>query len=704
MTGGDSATGVQRRHPPRYADESGRDSDEIVAEDAAAEGKISVEDAFRDAEVPSLWQQLTFRAIFASALLSLVFNFIVCKLNLTTGVIPSLNVAAGLLGFAMLKGYTELLNRFGFLKQPFTRQENTVIQTCIVASSGIAFSSGTASYLLGMSPVVAKQGETGNTPLNVKELSVGWIMGFLLLVSFVGLFSIVLLRKVMILKYKLTYPSGTATAHLINSFHTPKGAALAKKQVGVLFKSFGGSFIWAFFQWFFAAGDACGFANFPTLGIQAFNQKFFFDFSATYVGVGMICPYMVNISLLFGAVISWGLMWPLIDAKKGDWFSADLSPSSLHGLQGYKIFIAIATMLGDGLFQVIYLLVKSTTSLITSYTSKPNTTTDSSALVDDATAAATAVSYDDKRRKEYFLRDQIPTKYAIIGYLATAAISTGCVPLIFPQLRWYHLVVVYLIAPVLAFCNAYGCGLTDWSLASNYGKLAIVIFSAWVGLGRGGIIAGLASCGVMMSIVSTASDLIQDFKTGYLTLSSPRAMFFSQIIGTFMGCVMSPLVFLLFLKSYPLGDPSGPYPAPYALIYRGIALLGVDGVSTLPRNCLALSIGFFFLAMAVNLAKELLQKYETKYRIYRFVPSPMCMAIPFYLGAYFAIDMCVWTWRNRRQAEDYAAAVASGMICGESLWGIPAAILSLAGVGAPICMRFFSAGDNKKVEAFLATL
>ncbi|CAI0378106.1 unnamed protein product [Linum tenue] len=514
MTGGDSATGVQRRHPPRYADESGRDSDEIVAEDAAAEGKISVEDAFRDAEVPSLWQQLTFRAIFASALLSLVFNFIVCKLNLTTGVIPSLNVAAGLLGFAMLKGYTELLNRFGFLKQPFTRQENTVIQTCIVASSGIAFSSGTASYLLGMSPVVAKQGETGNTPLNVKELSVGWIMGFLLLVSFVGLFSIVLLRKVMILKYKLTYPSGTATAHLINSFHTPKGAALAKKQVGVLFKSFGGSFIWAFFQWFFAAGDACGFANFPTLGIQAFNQK------------------------------------------KGDWFSADLSPSSLHGLQGYKIFIAIATMLGDGLFQ-----------------------------------------------------------------------------------------------------------------------------------------------------------LIQDFKTGYLTLSSPRAMFFSQIIGTFMGCVMSPLVFLLFLKSYPLGDPSGPYPAPYALIYRGIALLGVDGVSTLPRNCLALSIGFFFLAMAVNLAKELLQKYETKYRIYRFVPSPMCMAIPFYLGAYFAIDMCVgslilflWTWRNRRQAEDYAAAVASGMICGESLWGIPAAILSLAGVGAPICMRFFSAGDNKKVEAFLATL
>lgn len=28
----------------------------------------------------------------------------------------------------------------------------------------------------------------------------------------------------MILDYKLTYPSGTATAVLINSFHTPQGA------------------------------------------------------------------------------------------------------------------------------------------------------------------------------------------------------------------------------------------------------------------------------------------------------------------------------------------------------------------------------------------------------------------------------------------------------------------------------------------------
>jgi len=32
----------------------------------------------------------------------------------------------------------------------------------------------------------------------------------------------------MIIDYKLTYPSGTATAVLINGFHTPKGDAMAK--------------------------------------------------------------------------------------------------------------------------------------------------------------------------------------------------------------------------------------------------------------------------------------------------------------------------------------------------------------------------------------------------------------------------------------------------------------------------------------------
>lgn len=55
--------------------------------------------------------------------------------------------------------------------------------------------------MLGMSPLVAGQAEGANTPNNVKQLSLGWMIGFLFAVSFLGLFSIVPLRKVR--KYTL---------------------------------------------------------------------------------------------------------------------------------------------------------------------------------------------------------------------------------------------------------------------------------------------------------------------------------------------------------------------------------------------------------------------------------------------------------------------------------------------------------------------
>ena len=104
------------------------------------EGEESVERIFAKQEVPSWRNQLTWRAFGVSFILSVLFSFIVMKLNLTAGIIPSLNVSAGLLGFFFVKTWTRFLENCGLLKQPFTRQENTVIQTCVVASSGIAFS------------------------------------------------------------------------------------------------------------------------------------------------------------------------------------------------------------------------------------------------------------------------------------------------------------------------------------------------------------------------------------------------------------------------------------------------------------------------------------------------------------------------------------------------------------------------------------
>ncbi|KAI3668934.1 hypothetical protein L6452_40151 [Arctium lappa] len=664
----------------------------------------SIERIFESKKVPPWRKQLTVRAFVVSFILGILFTFIVMKLNLTTGIIPSLNVSAGLLGFFFVKTWTKFLDKSGLLKQPFTRQENTVIQTCVVATSGIAFSGGFGSYLFGMSELIAKQSNEANSAQNIKNPSLGWMIIFLFVVSFLGLFSVVPLRKIMIIDFKLIYPSGTATAHLINSFHTPQGAKLARKQVRTLGKFFSFSFLWGFFQWFFTGGDDCGFASFPTLGLKAYENKFYFDFSATYVGVGMICPYLINVSLLVGAILSWGIMWPLINEKKGEWYPADLKSSSLHGLQGYRVFIGIAMILGDGLYNFVKVLGHTLFGLYHQFSDRKFK--DDIPVAGNSSPDLLSLSYDEQKRTRLFLKDQIPMWIAIVGYLTIAIASAATLPHIFHQLKWYYIAAIYVFAPALAFCNAYGCGLTDWSLASTYGKLAIFIIGAWAGGNNGGVLAGLAACGVMMNIVSTASDLMQDFKTGYMTLASPRSMFVSQVIGTAMGCVISPCVFWLFYKAFDdLGVPGSEYPAPYALIYRNIAILGVEGFSALPDRCLTLCYIFFAFAIFVNGVRDGMGKSRA-----RFIPIPMAMAIPFYIGGYFAIDMCVgslilyvWSKINKAKAEAFGPAVASGLICGDGIWTLPSSILALVGVKPPICMKFLSRSTNIIVDKFLGS-
>lgn len=650
---------------------------------------VNDEEEEADQPIPEWKDQITIRGLVASAIMGTLFCIITHKLNLTVGIIPSLNVAAGLLGFFLVKSWTSFLSKLGFSIKPFTRQENTVIQTCVVACYGLAFSGGFGSSLLAMDERTYQligADYPGNRAEDVKNPGLGWMIGFLVVVSFLGLFSLVPLRKVMILDYKLTYPSGTATAMLINSFHTNTGAELAGKQVRCLGKYLSISFFWSCFKWFFSGvGNSCGFDNFPSFGLTLFKNTFYFDFSPTYVGCGLICPHIVNCSVLLGAIISWGFLWPFISQHAGDWYSADLGSNDFKGLYGYKVFIAISLILGDGLYNLIKIIaitVKEMWNRSTKDSKLP--------IVNDIQDTETSkLLLEQKKREIVFLKDGIPTWFAASGYVGLAAISTATIPIIFPPLKWYLVLCSYLIAPALAFCNSYGTGLTDWSLASTYGKIGLFIIASLVGT-DGGVIAGLAACGVMMSIVSTAADLMQDFKTGYLTLSSAKSMFVSQLLGTAMGCVIAPLTFWMYWTAFDIGSPDGPYKAPYAVIFREMAILGIEGFSELPKHCLALCCGFFVAALVINLLRDV-----TPTKISQFIPVPMAMAVPFYIGAYFAIDMFVgtvilfiWELVNRKDSEDYAGAVASGLICGDGIWTIPSAILSIFRVNPPICMYF----------------
>ncbi|KAG2660227.1 metal-nicotianamine transporter YSL2-like [Panicum virgatum] len=684
------AAGARGEAPAPEIEKSVADTEDVESEPVAAVAA----DRRGEERVPPWREQVTVRGLVAALLIGFVYTVIVLKLALTTGIIPTLNVSAALLAFLALRGWTRALGRLrlggagGGAPRPFTRQENTVVQTCAVACYTMAFGGGFGSSLLALDKKtyeLAGVNTPGNAPGSYKEPGVGWMTGFLLAISFVGLLNLLPLRKALVIDYKLTYPSGTATAVLINGFHTTRGEENAKKQVSGFLRCFGISLLWSFFQWFYSGGEGCGFLQFPTFGLKAWKQTFFFDFSLTYVGAGMICSHLVNLSTLFGAILSWGILWPLISKQKGNWYPANVPESSMTSLFGYKSFLCIALIMGDGLYHFIKVMVITVNSLH----ERPWNGHTKKVKNDDTIAADDMMKHD-----EVFNTDSIPNWLAYTGYALLSIIAVIVIPIMFRQVKWYYVIVAYVLAPVLGFSNAYGTGLTDMNMSYNYGKVALFIFAAWGGKDSG-VIAGLVGCGIVKQLVQVSAELMHDFKTGHLTLTSPRSMLVGQVIGTAMGCIVSPLTFTLFFRAFDVGNPDGYWKAPYALIFRNMAILGVEGVSALPAHCLELSAGLFALAVLANIARDLLPR-----RYGACVPLPTAMAVPFLVGANFAVDMCVgslvvFAWR-RADGEDAALlvpAVASGFICGDGMWTFPSSLLSLAKVKPPVCMKFTPGTD-----------
>nr|XP_017216792.1 PREDICTED: metal-nicotianamine transporter YSL1-like [Daucus carota subsp. sativus] len=176
-------------------------------------------------------------------------------------------------------------------------------------------------------------------------------------------------------------------------------------------------------------------------------------------------------------------------------------------------------------------------------------------------------------------------------------------------------------------------------MAYNYKKVALFLLAALVGKEHG-VVAGLAGCGLIKSVVSVDCIVMQDLKTGHLKLTSPRAMLLSQSIGTTIGCMVAPLSFMLYYKAFDVGNPTGEFKAPYVLCY-----------------------GFFSFVICINLVKYMLPK-----KIGKWMPLPMAMGVPFLVGIYFGISMCtgtriVFAWEKLkpRKAELMVPAVASGL-------------------------------------------
>jgi uncharacterized oligopeptide transporter (OPT) family protein len=118
-----------------------------------------------------------------------------------------MSMPASLIGFAIFKALEDII------ELPLTPVENVLVQTVAVAVGSMPLSAGFVGVIPALEKLL-KPIEGGPILLSTPEL-VFWGFG----VAFFGVFFAVPLRKQVIIREKLTFPSGTATALMISVLH-----------------------------------------------------------------------------------------------------------------------------------------------------------------------------------------------------------------------------------------------------------------------------------------------------------------------------------------------------------------------------------------------------------------------------------------------------------------------------------------------------
>ena len=149
----------------------------------------------------------TFRAIVVGLLIGILLCFCNIYFGLQTGWGNGLSIPASLMGFAVFKALSRRL-RF-----PFTPVENVLVQTVAGAVGTMPLGSGFTGIMPAIEFLLDKS-EQSPVDLNLWRLLV-WSLG----ISLFGVIFAVPLRREVIVRERLKFPTGTATAVMIGVLH-----------------------------------------------------------------------------------------------------------------------------------------------------------------------------------------------------------------------------------------------------------------------------------------------------------------------------------------------------------------------------------------------------------------------------------------------------------------------------------------------------
>ncbi|KAJ5826748.1 hypothetical protein N7447_003511 [Penicillium robsamsonii] len=339
-------------------------------------------------------QSFTPRSLLVGLIIGALITFSNTYFGLQTGWISTMAMPSALIGFSVFKVLSK------YLSFPFTPIENVLIQTVAGAVGTMPLGCGFVGVIPALEFLLKPgedgpegdggEGEGGPLKLGFWKLVI-WSLG----VCLFGVVFAVPLRKEVIVREKLRFPSGTASALMLKVLHgsgsKEKIIAPESPRAGILSTETEPASQWQEDTRLLKDGDAEDQASkeqdwrskmrilvgaFTLSGaytlfsyfvpivreVPLFGASMKRDWlwtlnpSPAYIGQGIIMGPSTCMHMLFGAVLGWGVLSPL--AKTRGWAPGPVNSWEEEGSKAWIVWISLAIMLADSLVSLGWLVVK----------------------------------------------------------------------------------------------------------------------------------------------------------------------------------------------------------------------------------------------------------------------------------------------------------------------------------------------------------
>jgi putative OPT family oligopeptide transporter len=611
-------------------------------------------------------KELTFRGLVLGVLITGVFTAANVYLGLKVGLTFATSIPAAVISMAVLSAFKDS-----------TILENNIVQT-------VASAAGTLSAIIFVLPGLLVIGWWANFPFwtSFWICASGGILGVLFTIP---------LRRAMVTTSDLPYPEGVAAAQVLEVGEQARGSASRESSESLLAVIYGT-----------VASAALAIIGATRIANVEYQKYFYvsaraasgFDmgYSLALVGAGYLVGLSVGMAMLLGLVIAWGGAVPILTAMH-PFASANLADYTEHLWHTKVRFIGAGAIAVASVWTLLKLIGPVVGGVV-------------STLSASRAAKSGNANLKDTDLSPGWIALLALACLAVIAWLLYTFLATTPLAADSKELLLAAIPFIFIGGFLIAAICGYMAGLIGASNSpiSGVGILAIVISAIlFVAVShpapeaRQALIAfALFATAIVFAIATISNNNLQDLKTGQLVGATPRAQQWALIIGVIAGAAVIPPVLNVLAHAFGfVGAPNldtvhgaKALPAPQATLISALA----QGVITGDLDWPSLEIGGV-LGIALILLDELLGWFKwlrlPPLAVGIGIYLPMSATLPVVLGAVIGHFYDLWTkrTRNRDYSQRLAVLIASGMIVGESLWGVIfAGIVWLTNSDAPLAL------------------